>query len=346
VGCFSVKPMREALVWRLICGFGAALWFVLLPDVIRADIFKVGLVLDKAGKDDQSFNASAYKGSLRAQKDLGVLVKTVEVRDSAASESMMRALAGRKYDLVIAVGFSHAGAVKKVAPAFGQRQFVIIDSEVKEPNVTSVMFAEHEGSFLVGALAAMASRKANVGFIGGMDIPLIRRFAMGYEAGSRYINSNVKVQVSFVGVTGDAFNNPARAKDLALLQNAQGADVIFHAAGSSGIGLFDAAEEKKFLAIGVDSNQNSVKPGRILTSMVKSVDVAVYDAIRQAKERKLSGGKTIFHGFKTGGIDVSIDEHNAALISNDMKQKIDLIKKSINTGKIIVPDYYLLKNKK
>jgi len=303
-------------------------------------------VLDKAGKDDQSFNASAYKGSLRAQKELGVLVKTVEVRDSAASESMMRALAGRKYDLVIAVGFSHGGAVKRVAPAFKQRQFVIIDSEVNEPNVTSVMFAEHEGSFLVGALAAMASRKANVGFIGGMDIPLIRRFAMGYEAGSRYIDSNVKVQVSFVGVTGDAFNNPTRAKDLALLQNAQGADVIFHAAGSSGSGLFDAAEEKKFLAIGVDSNQNSVKPGRILTSMVKAVDVAVYDAISQAKAGKLSGGKTIFHGFQSGGIDVSMDEHNAALISSDMKQKIDLIKKSINAGTIIVPDYYLRNNKK
>ncbi len=323
--------------------FSLSVLLLLFAAETRAAAFKVGLVLDKAGKDDQSFNASAYRGGQRAEKSLGVLVKTVEVRDSAASESMMRTLAGRKFDLVIAVGFSHAGAVKRVAPAFLDRRFVLIDSEVKQPNVTSVMFAEHEGSFLVGALAAMASKTGGVGFIGGMDIPLIRRFAMGYEAGIKLINPKAKIQSAYIGVTGDAFNNPPKAKELALLQNAQGADVIFHAAGSSGSGLFDAAEEKKFLAIGVDSNQNGVKPGHILTSMVKSVDVAVFESIRSAIDGKLVGGQTVFHGFRTGGIDIAMDENNKRLITSDMYNKAESIKAAISSGAIKVPDYYLLK---
>lgn len=327
----------------IIFKFSLPLLLLLLATETNAAAFKVGLVLDKAGKDDQSFNASAYRGGQRAEKSLGVVVKTVEVRDSAASESMMRALAGRKFDLVIAVGFSHAGAVKRVAPAFLDRKFVLIDSEVKQPNVTSVMFAEHEGSFLVGALAAMASKTGSVGFIGGMDIPLIRRFAMGYEAGIKLINPKAKIQSAYIGVTGDAFNNPPKAKELALLQNSQGADVIFHAAGSSGSGLFDAAEEKKFLAIGVDSNQNGVKPGHILTSMVKSVDVAVFESIRSATEGKLIGGQTVFHGFRTGGIDIAMDENNKRLITPDMYNKAESIKAAINSGTIKVPDYYLLK---
>lgn len=307
---------------------------------------KVALVLDKAGKDDQSFNASAYRGGKRAEKELGIKLQSVEVRDSAASESMLRTLARKKVDLIIAVGFSHAGAIAKVAPLFPQQQFVIVDSEIKSPNVTSVMFAEHEGSYLMGAMAAMASKSGNIGFIGGMDIPLIRRFAMGYEAGARSINPNLKIQSAFIGVTGDSFSNPPKAKELALLQHAQGADVIFHAAGSSGIGLFDAAEEKNFLAIGVDSNQNGIKPGKILTSMIKSVDVAVFDIIKTAKTSKLVGGTTINHGFFTGGIDMAVDQYNKSLISIAMLEKAVAIKASIKSGKLVVPDYYLQSVKK
>jgi basic membrane protein A len=303
--------------------------------------FNVGLVLDKAGKDDQSFNASAFRGAKRAENQFNVSVKTVEVKDAASSESMMRALAGRRYDLVIAVGFSHAGAVKRVAPAFPNRSFVIIDSEIKQPNVTSVMFAEHEGSFLVGAMAALASKTKNVGFIGGMDIPLIRRFELGFKAGAKYAFPKVKVQSAFIGITGDAFNNPAKAKELALLQHADGADVIFHAAGSSGGGLFDAAEEKKFLAIGVDSNQNGVKPGIVLTSLVKSVDVAVFNVIKSAIEKSLSGGRTVFHGFHTGGIDMALDQNNKYLMTDTMLRQAELIKSGIISGSIKVPDYYL-----
>lgn len=325
--------------------FAVATCFSFATLAASAD-FKVGLVLDKAGKDDQSFNASAFRGGKKAEKELGIKLQTVEVRDSAASESMLRTLARKKLDLIIAIGFSHASAVAKVAPLFPKQQFVIVDSDVKAPNVTSVMFAEHEGSYLMGAMAAMASKSASIGFIGGMDIPLIRRFAMGYEAGARSINPKIKVQTSFIGVTGDSFSNPPKAKELALLQHAQGADVIFHAAGSSGIGLFDAAEEKKFLAIGVDSNQNGIKPGQILTSMIKSVDVAVYDAIKMAKGGKLAGGTTINHGFFTGGIDMAVDQYNKSLISIAMLEKAVSIKASIKSGKLVVPDYYIESAKK
>lgn len=305
--------------------------------------FNVALVLDKAGKDDQSFNSSAYRGIVKAEKELGIKFKTVEVKDAASSESMLRALASKNFDLMIAIGFSHAGAIGKVAPAFPNRRFVLVDSEVKKPNVTSIIFAEHEGSFLVGAMAAMASKTSEVGFIGGMDIPLIRRFAMGYEAGVHYISPKAKVQSAYIGVTGDAFSNPPKAKELALLQNSQGADVIFHAAGASGAGLFDAAEDKKFLAIGVDSNQNGIKPGRVLTSMVKSVDVAVFESIKAAKNNALPGGTTINHGFATGGIDMAIDENNKSLLTPAMLKKAKEIKSGITAGKIKVPDYYLLK---
>jgi basic membrane protein A len=327
------------MLYRLLI---SCLGFAISMQAIAGE-FNVALILDKAGKDDQSFNASAYRGIQRAEKELGIKFKTIEVKDAASSESMLRALAGKKYDLMIAVGFSHAGAVKKVAPSFAQKRFVIIDSEVKEPNVTSVMFAEHEGAYLVGAMAAMASKKASVGFIGGMDIPLIRRFAMGYEAGVRAVAPKAKVQVAYIGVTGDAFSNPPKAKELALLQNAQGADVIFHAAGASGAGLFDAAEDKKFFAIGVDSNQNGVKPGRVLTSMVKAVDVAVYESIKAAKNQQLPGGTTVNHGFATGGIDMAIDANNKSLLTPEMLKKANEIKAGITSGKIKVPDYYVLK---
>lgn len=311
--------------------------------IVEAKDFQVGLLLDKAGKDDQSFNASAYRGVSKAEKELGIKSKTVEAKDTAAAEALLRSLASKNFDLILAIGFTQAGAVKNAAAAFPKSNFVIVDSEVKSPNVTSVMFAEHEGSFLVGAMAAMKSKTANVGFIGGMDVPLIHRFQMGYEAGAKYINAKIKVQTSYIGVTGDAFNNPPKAKELALLQYSQGADVIFHAAGASGKGLFDAAEDKKLFAIGCDSNQNRMKPGRILTSLVKSVDVAVFDAIKSAKEGTLQGGNTVSHGLGTGGIDMAIDENNKSLITPEMLKKAEEIKAGVKSGKIKVPDYYSVK---
>jgi basic membrane protein A and related proteins len=307
----------------------------------EASSFKVGLLLDKAGKDDASFNASAYRGLQKAEKELGIESKTVEAKDAASAEGLLRSLAAKNFDLLIAIGFSQAQPVQNVAKALPKAKFVIVDSEVKLPNVTSVMFAEHEGTFLMGALASMKSKSHVVGFIGGMDVPLIHRFAMGYEAGVLYQNPKTKVLSAYIGVNGDAFNNPPRAKELALLQNGQGADVIFHAAGASGKGLFDAAEEKKFLAIGVDSNQNGVKPGFVFTSMIKSVDVAVFDAIQKAKGQSLAGGTTIYHGFATGGIDLALDQHNKNLMSPDLLKKAEEIKTGIKSKKIHVPDFYV-----
>lgn len=303
---------------------------------------KVGLILDKGGKDDKSFNAAAYQGSTLAEKDLKIELKYVEATDSNALESLHRSFAKKNFDLIIGVGFAQTDAVKKVASQFPNVKFAIVDGEIQAPNVRSLLFEEHEGSFIVGAMAATKSTSGKIGFIGGMDIPLIRRFAMGYSAGAKHINPKITVTENYVGVTGEAWNNPAKSKELALSQLSSGVDVIFHAAGASGSGVFDAVEEKKKLAIGVDSNQNWMKPGFILTSMQKRVDIAVYETIKMTQEGHFTAGIARF-GLKDKGVDFALDQHNEKLITADMKKKIEGLKKDIQSGKIQVPDYYKLK---
>lgn len=305
----------------------------------HANTLKVGLVLDKGGKDDKSFNSAAYQGASKAEKDLKIDLKYVEATDTNAIENLHRSFARKNFDLIIGIGFAQKDAVKKVAAQFPQVKFAIVDGEVTAPNVRSLLFEEHEGSFLVGALAAMNSKSNSVGFVGGMDIPLIRRFAMGYAAGAKYVNPKINVSENYVGVTGEAWNNPAKAKELALAQYSKGADVIFVAAGASNTGVFDAAEEKKKFAIGVDSNQNWIKPGVILTSMMKAVDVAVYDTIKEAQAGKFTGGIVHF-GLKNEGVNYTVDKYNEKLITPDMKKKVEEIKKKIIAGQIQVPDYY------
>ncbi|QDK44022.1 BMP family ABC transporter substrate-binding protein [Bdellovibrio sp. ZAP7] len=300
---------------------------------------KVGLVLDKGGKDDKSFNSAAYAGATKAEKDLQIELKYVEATDTNAIENLHRNFARKNYDLVIGVGFAQTDAVKKVAAQFPKVKFAIVDGEVTAANVRSLMFEEHEGSFLVGALAAMASKSHSIGFVGGMDIPLIRRFAMGYDAGAKYVDPKIKISENYVGVTGEAWNNPAKSKELALAQYGKGVDVIFVAAGASNSGVFDAAEEKKKFAIGVDSNQNWMKPGTILTSMLKAVDVAVYETIKETKDGKFKAEVARF-GLKNNGVDYTLDKYNEKLITPEMKKKVDEIKKKIIAGQIQVPDYY------
>lgn len=304
-----------------------------------AESLKVALVLDKGGKDDKSFNAAAYAGATRAEKDLKIELKYVEATDTNAVENLHRSFARKNFDLIIGIGFAQKEAVRKVAAQFPKVKFALVDGEISAPNVRSLLFEEHEGSFLVGALAALKTKNNAVGFVGGMDIPLIRRFAMGFAAGAKHINPKIKVIENYVGVTGEAWNNPAKAKELALSQFSQGADVIFVAAGASGTGVFDAAEEKKIYAIGVDSNQNWIKPGVILTSMLKSVDVAVYDTIKETQGGKFSAGVSRF-GLKNNGVDYTLDKYNEKLITPEMKAKVDDLKKQIIAGKITVPDYY------
>lgn len=304
-----------------------------------AQAFRVGLVLDKGGKDDKSFNSAAYQGAMKAKKELGIDLKYVEATDTNAIESLQRAFAHKGFDLVISIGFAQMEGLKKVAPQFPQTKFAIVDGNVQAPNVRALLFEEQEGSFVVGALAEMKSKSPTVGFIGGMEIPLIRRFEMGYEAGVKYINPKAKVIANYVGVSGEAWNNPTKAKELALSQYASGVDVIFVAAGASGTGVFDAAEDQKKLAIGVDSNQDSIKPGFILTSMIKGVDVAVYDTIKQAQAGHFTGG-VMHYGLKEHGVDYTLDKDNQALITPEMKNRADSIEQQIIAGKIQVPDYY------
>ena len=303
-----------------------------------ASKMKVGLVLDRGGKDDKSFNTAAFVGASKAVSELGIELKDIECPDDAAFEPALRTFAERGFPLVIAIGFSQKDAVEKVAPQFPKTHFALVDAVVSGPNVQSLMFQEHEGSYLVGYLAGLATKTSNLGFVGGMDIALIRRFQMGYEAGAKAASEKIKVKVNYVGVTSEAWSNPTRGKELALSQYDQNVDIIFAAAGASNLGVFDAAEERKKLAIGVDSNQNGVKPGRILTSMLKRVDVAVFDVIQQESQGKFSAGTKNF-GIKDGGIDVAIDQHNEKLVEK-YKDSIEKIKKDILAGTIRVPDYY------
>jgi len=313
--------------------------------VAQAAEFRVGLVLDRGGKDDKSFNASAFRGASEAEKTLGVKVKTVEAPDDQAFETMLRSFAQKKFDLIISIGVGQASAVQKVASQFKDSKFVLVDAEVNLPNVRSILFEEHEGSFLMGYVASLASKSGKVGFIGGMDIPLIRRFQLGYEAGAKKANSSTKVVSNYIGVTSEAWNNPPKGRELALSQMDGGVDVIFSAAGASGAGLFDAIEERskgvaaKRFAIGVDSNQNWVKPGLVLTSMIKRVDRAVLSSIQDTKSGTFSGG-TQRLGLANQGIDYAIDQHNASILTPEMRKSLDAVRKEIVNGKVKVPDYY------
>jgi basic membrane protein A len=301
--------------------------------------FRVGLVLDKGGKDDKSFNAAAYQGAIQAKEELKSYLKYVEATDDNVLEFLLRSFAQKNFDLIVAVGVSQLEAVKKIAAQFPQKQFAIVDGNISAPNVRSLLFEEHEGSFIVGAIAAQVSKSKVIGFIGGMDIPLIRRFQKGYEAGAKWINPQMTVLSNFVGITEEAWNNPARAKELAVSQYMMKADVVFGATGASGAGIFDAAEDMKKFAIGVDSNQNWVKPGYVLTSMVKKVDQAVYNVCKDAAAGKFTAGIQHF-GIANNGVDYAFDSYNEAILPESVRRRANEIKAAIKMGKIHVPDFY------
>lgn len=318
--------------------FSLCIALVCCPAFAESPI-KVALVFDRGGKDDQSFNTAAFKGATQAKDELKAYIKYVEASDDNAYEPMLRSFAQKGFDLVIAVGIAQVEPLRKVAEKFPKVHFAIVDAEVALPNVRSLLFEEHEGSYLVGAIAALTSKTGAIGFIGGMDVPLIRRFELGYGAGARKVKPGIKLMSNFVGITGEAWNNPVKAKELAIAQYGAGADVIFVAAGASGFGLFDAAEEQKKLAIGVDSNQNWIKPGYILTSMLKRVDVAVFNACQDTAQGKFSGGVKRF-GLFNNGIDYAIDKYNEKLLPAAVRKTVDKLKSEIIAKKIEVPDFY------
>lgn len=291
------------------------------------------VIYDMGGKFDKSFNEAAFNGAERWKKESGKPYLDFEVANPTQRDQAVKRMAERGANPIVAVGFAQGSSVEKAAKEFPKLQFAIIDFVVGLPNVQSIVFKEHEGSFLVGMMAAMASKSGKVGFIGGMDIPLIRKFQCGFEQGVRHANAKAEVFANMTGTTPSAWNDPTRGGELAKAQFAKGADVIFAAAGGTGVGVYQAAKDAGKLAIGVDSNQNHLHPGTMLTSMVKRVDVAVYNAFKGTQP-----GVTSL-GLKEGGVDYALDQHNAKLVTPQMKAQVDAAKADIIAGKIKVIDY-------
>ncbi len=323
---------------KRILGAALALTLLATTGIVSAAEIEPAVVFDMGGKFDKSFNEGVYNGVEKFKDETGIKYREFEVTNETQREQAMARMASRGADPVLGVGFAQAPAVEKVAKDNPKIRFAIIDAVVDLPNVRSVVFKEHEGSFLVGVLAAMASKSGKVGFVGGMDIPLIRRFACGYVQGVKHANADAQVFQNMTGTTPSAWNDPTKGTELARSQFDRGADVIYAAAGGTGIGVYQAAADSKKLAIGVDSNQNHLHPGTMLTSMLKRVDVAAYRAFMDAKDNKFTTGVQVL-GLAEGGIDWALDEHNKALITDAMKAAVEKAKAGIIDGSIKVHDY-------
>jgi basic membrane protein A len=295
-------------------------------------------VYSMGGKFDRSFSQALYEGAEAFKRQTGIPYVDFEISNETQFEQVYRRFASRGRDPIIGVGFSQTDAVKRIAKKFPQTRFTLIDGNIDMPNVMSVEFREEEGSFLVGVLAAMASKSGRTGFIGGMDIPLIRRFACGYAQGMKYANPKAVLIQNMAGTTPDAWTNPARGGEIAQQQFDRGVDVVYAAAGSTGIGALQAAADRGKLAIGVDSNQNYMHPGSMLTSMVKRVDLVAARAAMDAKNGAWKPGHAVL-GLKEGGVDWAYDQYNKALITPAMKAKVDQAKADIIAGRIKVHDY-------
>ena len=295
------------------------------------------IIYDLGGKFDKSFNEAAYNGAEKFKSETGIEYVEFEISNDAQREQALRRFAENGRDPIVMAGFSWAAALEKVAAEFPDTDFAIIDMVVDKPNVRSVVYKEQEGSYLVGILAAMASETKKVGFVGGMDIPLIRKFACGYVGGAKAAGAT-EVFENMTGDTPAAWNDPTRGGEITKSQIDQGADVVYAAAGGTGIGVLQAAADADKLAIGVDSNQNYLQPGHVLTSMLKRVDVAVYDAFMDAKNDEFSSGINVL-GLAEDGVGYAVDEHNEALITDEMKAAVEKAKADIIAGTVDVHDY-------
>ena len=303
-----------------------------------AQEFLPAIVYDMGGKFDKSFNEAAYNGAERFRADTGIAYREFEVTNPAMREQALRNMARRGASIVVAMGFAQAAAVEIVAREFPDTRFTLIDMVVDQPNVQSIVFKEHEGSFLVGMLAAMASKTGKVGFVGGMDIPLIRKFACGYEQGVKHVDADAEVYQNMTGTTPAAWNDPVKGGELARSQFDRGADVIYAAAGGTGLGVLQAAADDGKLSVGVDSNQNHLQPGSVLTSMLKRVDVAAYDVYKTAMEGAWTPGIKVL-GLEEDGVGWALDEHNRALITEEMEAAAEKARAAIIAGEIAVHDY-------
>jgi basic membrane protein A len=308
------------------------------PEGEKTDRLRIALVLSVGGLGDKSFNDSAYEGLSRAAAELGIDPLYGQPEQMAEDEKYLRQYAEEGLDLVIGVGFLMKDALEQVAGEFPDTRFAIIDAQVAEPNVASLIFREHEGSFLVGAIAGLITSTGKVGFIGGMDIPLIHKFEVGYTEGVKHVRPDAEVLVAYAGSGPQAFHDPVKGKSLALSQFERGADIIFQAAGSTGNGVIDAARERGLFAIGVDANQNYMAPGHVLTSMLKRVDISVFEIVKDVVEGSFEGGEHVY-GLEIDGVGYALDEHNEGLIPAEVIEQVAVIKQDIVEGRIRVTDY-------
>ena len=312
----------------------------------EGDALQVGVVFDMGGRGDKSFNDGAYIGAMRAARELGARVRFVEPGEGSDREAGLRLLAAEGMDLVIGVGFIFTDDITVLAREYPGVAFACVDYAVSvdaagnviQPpaNLAALKFREEEGSFLVGALAALVGGSKKVGFVGGMDSPLIHKFEAGYRAGVKRVCPDCEVLVQYAGVTPDAFANPGRGKELALSQYQQGVNVIYHASGSTGLGVFEAARSMNRYGIGVDADQYAEAPGRVLTSMVKRVDESVFDAIQRVKDGTFKGGIYQF-GLAENGVGYVYDENNRALIPDSVRERVEALREEIIAGRIRVP---------
>ncbi len=317
----------------------AAATVFLISSASWAADFKPAVVFDKGGKFDKSFNEGVWNGVRKFVEETGVEVLEFQVTNEAQREQAMRRMVRRGATVVLAVGFAQADAINAVAADHPDRQFAIIDVFwLDRPNLRQYAFKEHEGSYLVGVAAALTSKTGKIGFVGGMDVPLIRKFACGYVQGAREAKPDVEVLRNMTGTTPAAWNDPAKGAELARGQIDRGADVVYHAAGATGLGVIRAVADAGKFAIGVDSNQNGLAPGHVLTSMLKRVDVAAYQTLKDAMDGKFTAG-VVTLGLAEGGVDWAQDEHNADLVSGEVRAAVERAKADIIAGRIAVHNY-------
>ncbi|TPL53818.1 BMP family ABC transporter substrate-binding protein [Mesorhizobium sp. B2-4-6] len=319
---------------RIVLGLLAATAMVLPASA--ADV-QPAILYDLGGKFDKSFNEAAYSGAEKFKKETGVAYVEFEVSNASQREQALRRFAEDGRNPIVMAGFAWEDALKAVAKDYPDLNFAIIDDAVDLPNVRSLVFKENEGSYLVGILAAMASKSKKVGFVGGMDIPLIRKFECGYVGGAKSAGATDVIQ-NMTGDTPAAWNDPAKGGEIAKTQIDQGADVVYAAAGGTGVGVLQAAADAGKLGVGVDSNQNGLQPGKVLTSMMKRVDVAVYNTFMDGKNGTFKGGLENL-GLKEGGVDYAMDDNNKALVTDEMKAAVEKAKADIISGKVQVHDY-------
>ena len=328
--------MKKVLSLAIVFAFVMMVVFAAVP--AAAQDTRVGIVLSTGGLGDLSFNDAAYRGLQRAEEELGISFDYIEPADPSEDQTALRRFASRGYDLVIGVGFQMSDSLRTVAGEYPDTKFAHVDQFFEDipENIVSLNFAEWEGSFLAGALAALTSETGNVGFVGGVDFALIHRFEGGFYQGARYINPDIEIQSRYA----DDFGDPARGREIALGMIDDGADVIYHAAGGTGSGVFQAAEEEDIYAIGVDSNQNYVQPGHVIASMLKKVDNAVYDTVQSVVNDNYQGGNNLYFTLEDGGVDLTsltevgqpvLDAHENGTITDEELETIREMKDNVTS---------------